>query len=164
MASEIRLDAPLPELARSAVVRFGDDDRAELEVVDARGKRSKRVVPAAEAHAYLAEVEAFRARVAAAKERKAEEAVLDAARAPVRARLQSELVSTCPHDGDRRRHAGRSMLLTSPTPEGISVQHGIGWSTGAQTFEEYRCPTCGSVELFRPGPLQHPAGPPDTQQ
>lgn len=158
MATEQTFEAPLPELARSAVVRYLDGDRAELEIVDARGKRSKRKVSVAEALAWVASVEAFRARVAATRAAKAEAQVEDAARAPVRARLQAELVSTCPHDGDRRRHAGRVQLLTSPTPEGITVQHGIGWSTGASTFEEYRCPTCGSVELFRPGPLTHPAG------
>ena len=39
----------------------------------------------------------------------------------------------CPHCGVARAYVGQS-----------------------NAFHQYACPDCGSVELFRPGPLQHP--------
>lgn len=160
MTAVHRLGPPLPELARSATVTISDDDIwARLEVEDANGRTSGRDVTPDEARAYLASVDELVARVAAARQRQVVDAAADDARLPVRQRLQSELVSTCPHDGERRAHEGRVMLLTSPSPQGISVQHGIGWGTGAVTYEQYVCRTCGSVELFLPGALTHPAGP-----
>src|SRR5215207_7850686 len=142
MDDRIEFTAPLPDNALAATVTFkaakpgrdrtvprADATYAELEITGLDGKvRSRRVE--------LAEADAF-----------------------VRAARSAAVVPRCPYCDVAREHQGRRNLVSLGVPEQLARPEELGRSRPeSRPYEEYACPRCGSVELFRAGVLDHPLG------
>lgn len=165
--AHIALSAPLPDeqlrgtltwRAPRGGLRPGDEDvprdratHAELTTTDLGGREHRRRLTREEADAYLREVDALHAKVAA----------FDAAAADRRvqhAQERAERIATidlsCPRCAVPREHAGRRNLLSAAAPEHIARED--EWQRMRPEvvgYDEYRCPRCGSVELFAAGAL-----------
>ena len=126
--------------------------RIELRGLD--GNTTKREVDAAEAEAFLAEVERMHAAEdawsASAQQREEQ-------RAAERAELAAEIDVNCPRCGVPRRYEGRRNLMSAGAPDHIAREESAQVARPeTRAYEEYACPRCGSVELFRAGRLEHP--------
>lgn len=118
-----------------------DEERLDLDAVDA----------------LLAEVEQLRAKIEARRGEQATERAETDAHMARRAEVAAAFSSPCARCGVEREHAG-PLHLAVGDPDRQRTSTGTGWvSQVTTTFEEYRCPVCGSVELFRRGALDHPA-------
>lgn len=169
----IELGAPLPGLASRATIRFMaggggllqrakpssriEADHAVLQTV-AGDRTEERRLELAEVEPYLADVRAFQALVAA---RKAEN--LAAQRTPeelasARAARSARVRPTCAYCGVAREHRGRRNLTHISDPTRISRADAAVSNLGYEPVELYACPSCGSIELFAPGGLDHPLG------
>ena len=117
---------------------------------------------AEEAEAFLAEV----ARMRDAQETwGAQAAEQREQRAAQRAEATTSVDLTCPHCGVPRVYEGRRNLMSAGTPEQVAREEGFQLARPeTRPYEEYACPRCGSVQLFRAGRLDHPlpgtTGPP----
>lgn len=166
----IVLRAPLPQehlegtltwRAPRGGLRPGDEDvprdratHAELCTKDLGGREHRQRLSLEEADAYLREVEALHAKVAAfdAAARDRQDAHDDE-----RAAVAAAIDVRCPHCAVPRRHRGRRNLMAAGRPEHIARED--QWQRMRPeviAYEEYACPRCGSVELFVAGTLPHP--------
>lgn len=165
--TRIPLTAPLPDEHLSGTLtwraargglRPGDEDvprdrasHAELSTIDLGGREHRRRLTLDEADAYLREVEALHAEVAAFDAAAADRRT---AHAQERAELLATIDLSCPRCGVPREHAGRRNLLSAAAPEHIARED--EWQRMRPEvvgYDEYRCPRCGSVELFAAGAL-----------
>jgi hypothetical protein len=167
----IPLRAPLPDehlegtltwRAARGGLRPGDEDvprtratHAELRTVVLGGREHRRRLTREEADAYLREVAALHAEVerfdATAADRRA-------AHDRQRAELAATIDLTCPRCAVPRAYAGRRNLLSAAAPEHVARED--EWQRMRPEvvgYDEYRCPHCGSVELFAAGALAPPA-------
>jgi hypothetical protein len=163
----IELSAPLPDNALAAVVSFrvarlGRDrdaprsqaTHAELEITGLDGKKRARRVELAEADEFLRAAAAVRERDRAWSEGRRDAAV--AARAE-RAARAAAIRPDCPHCGVPRAYEGRRDIVSFDAPEQGLRDDQLGrMRPSSRPYEEYVCPRCGSVELFRSGVLDHP--------
>lgn len=169
---QLELQPPLPGDALAATVTFqaargglapgyrtvprSEATHAELRITGLSGRTDERRVELAEADAWLAEARALRDRGerldAAARERRERDA------AEVE-QLAATIDLDCPRCGIPRAHGGRHHLMTAGAPEhlGATGEYFAKTRPSAIVVDEYVCPRCGSVELFRPR-LPHPLG------
>lgn len=127
---------------------------AVLHVFEADGWEREEVLEPAEADEWLADVAEFRSRVA---DRRAELAA-EASEAPDAARGTPE----CPRCVLPRQHAGRLDIVVADAPAQIHKVATGKWRPRTVGWDEWVCPSCGSVELFRSGPEgngSRPGGP-----
>ncbi|MBA2281391.1 MAG: hypothetical protein M3527_01940 [Actinomycetota bacterium] len=169
----IDLDPPLPGLATKATITFlsptqgllgrskpvgrAEADRAEL-VVTFDGRVEERELDLAGVDAYLAEVRAFQARVAAKRAANEAERRTPEEHARVRAERRAAIRPDCPHCGAAREYRGVRHLLTAGNPGGLAYADPAHWGTGMEAVHLYVCPLCGSMAWFAVGPLEHPLG------
>ena len=167
---QLELAPPLPDNALAAKVTFlaargglapgyravprSQATHAEVEITGLSGKPASSRVEIAEADAWLADVRALHARHAeldAAGRTRTEE--LRQANAEVAATI----VPTCPHCDLAREDVGRHHLMTAGAPEHLAASGEFFGRIRASAIvvEQYACPRCGSLELFRPL-LAHP--------
>ncbi|MBI5105104.1 MAG: hypothetical protein HZB46_09010 [Solirubrobacterales bacterium] len=155
------LEAELTWRAPRGGLRPGDQDvgRAEATHAVLRTKglddrwRERRLT-VEEADAYLAEVAAMRDRHARLDGERAQR--IDADRA-AKAQLAASIVPTCPYCHVPRAYAGRRNLVSLGSPEHVARSEGWQLTRPETTaLHEYRCPRCGSAELFAAGALEHP--------
>lgn len=161
---------PLPDNALAATVTFlaprGDlapgyravprsqATHAELVITGLNGTSVSRRAELAEAEAWLADVRALHDRHAeldAAHRSRAEDVRRE------RDEVAAQISPTCPHCAIPREYVGRHHLVTSGAPEhlGASGEFFGRIRASAIVVEQYACPRCGSLELFRPL-LPHP--------
>src|SRR5215207_8347823 len=169
MDDRIEFTAPLPDNALAATVTFkaakpgrdrtvprADATYAELQITGLDGKVRSRRVELAEADAFVREAQAIHARDRAFSAAAAQRG--DAA-AHERAARSAALVPRCPYCDMAREHQGRRNLVSLGVPEQLARPEELGRSRPeTRPYEEYACPRCGSVELFRAGVLDHPLG------
>ncbi len=126
--------------------------RIELRGLD--GKTTSRDVDVVEAEAFLAEVERMRDAQEAWDATAAEQREQRAAQ---RVEATAKVDVTCPHCGVPRVYEGRRNLMSAGTPEQVAREEGFQLARPeTRPYEEYACPRCGSVQLFRAGRLDHP--------
>jgi phage FluMu protein Com len=167
--TSIALHAPLPDGSAEAIVEWraprgglrpGDmavarlaATHANITTVDLDGHRRERRAELPEADRYVAEARALAGRAAdqvrRAKGRSAELAADRAGRA-------ATIDLTCPHCTVSREYRGRRDVMTVGKPDEIGREDLTLARRGSTAYHEYACPRCGSVELFVPGPLDHP--------
>lgn len=167
---EVEFAPPLPDNALAATVTFlaprgglapgyrtvprSQATHAELVITGLSGKPVSRRVEMGEAEAWLAEVRALHARHtgldAAARTR-----TENVRRA--NEEVASQVSPTCPHCGVPREYVGRHHLMTAGAPEHLAASGEFFGRIRASAIvvEQYACPRCGSLELFRPL-LPHP--------
>ncbi len=167
--TSIALSAPLPDGSAEAVVEWraprgglrpGDvavarlaATHASITTVDLDGHRRERRAELPEADRYVAEARALAGRAADQIRRaKGRSAVL----ASDRAGLAATIDLTCPHCAVPRAYRGRRDVMTVGRPDEVAREDLTLARRGSTAYHEYACPRCGSVELFAPGPLDHP--------
>ena len=167
--TSIALRAPLPDGSAEAVVEWrapreglrpGDAavprlaaTHASITTVDLDGRRRERRAELSEADRYVADARALAERAAdqvrGARRRSAE---ITAARADLAATIDL----SCPRCAVPRAYRGRRDVMTVGRPDEIGREDLTLARRGSTAYHEYACPRCGSVELFAPGPLDHP--------
>jgi len=169
MDDRIELTAPLPGNALAAVITFkaarpgrdktvprADATHAELEVTGLDGKTRTRRVELAEADAFLREAAAIHERDRAfsvANAGRRERATAE------RAERSASVVPRCLYCDVPREHQGRRDLMSLGVADQLARTDDLGRARPeSRPYEEYACPRCGSVELFRAGVLDHPLG------
>lgn len=167
----IELVAPLPGLARRATIRFlsggegllkrskptsrVEADHAVLEL-DLGDRTDERRLELTEVEPYLAEVRAFQAAVAAKRAENLAEQRTPEEHAAARAERSARIRPSCPYCGVPREHRGRRNVATVADPTRLT-RAGAGVSSlGLEPVELYACPSCGSIELFAVGHVDHP--------
>ncbi len=71
-----------------------------------------------------------------------------------RERWLDGLSSTCPHCLGPRAYAGLEQLQEGSRSSVMFL--GEGWAMSNVDVHVYQCLFCGSIELFRDGPIEHP--------
>jgi hypothetical protein len=168
-ATTIELGTPLPDNALEARLTWrrdrgrlrGDEDVTRREATHAvrwvrglDGKEREDRLELAEADRWVAEVGALHQQAAAK----------DVEHAQRRAVAQQERIDraasidlSCPHCAVSRRYAGRRNLVSLLASEHVARED-LNQLSRPQTsaYETYACPSCGSVEFFVAGALEHP--------
>ena len=158
----IELTPPLPDDAQGGAVSFfavrggvlpgwraaprSEATHARIELRGPDGQTHKREVAKEEAEAFLAEVERLHSGPG--------EGAIPASAGQI---APGAINLSCPRCGIPRRYEGRRSPM--PLADGVDKGNEDAFqspATESGTYEEYACPRCGSVELFRAGPLQHP--------
>lgn len=167
---EVEFAPPLPDNALAATVTFlaargglapgyrtvprSQATHAELVITGLSGKPVSRRVELGEAEAWLAEVRALHARHATldAADRTRTENIRQA-----NEEVAAQISPTCPHCDVPREYVGRHHLMTAGAPEHLAASGEFFGRIRASAIvvEQYACPRCGSLELFRPL-LPHP--------
>jgi len=148
VADELEFGPPLPENAQHATVRI-DGDKARIEVRGLDGKTDKRKVTAAEARAWVADVER-RHREAAAWSARAKERTGE--RRGEREALLASLDLGCGRCGGTLARGPRVNLVASERPD--QALRDDDYAAGRRSiaaYDEYACERCGAVQLFKPG-------------
>jgi hypothetical protein len=169
----IELGPPLPDLAAKVTIRFMgpeagllnrskpssrvEADHAVL-VIDRGDGTEERRIELAEVEPYLAEVRAFQAKVAAKKAENLANKRSPEEIAALRAERSAGIRPTCGYCGVPREHRGRRNVATVADPTRLTHTAASVSSLGLEPMELYACPSCGSIELFAVGHLDHPLG------
>ncbi len=163
--TSVTMKAPLPDGSAEVTVvwkaprgglRPGDEPvprmsatLAEITRTNLDGKQHTAKISPEEADAYLAEAHVLHDKVAQMD-------VNARARKQERAAQQAQPVDlSCPRCQVPREHQGRRDMLYAAKSENIARVDVQRMQPSFTSYEEYVCPQCGSVELFRAGP-QHP--------
>lgn len=164
----LELSPPLPDGAQRAHITFlrlspgrglepvprSRATHAEIEITGRDGEARSQRVELAAALTYLADVERRHSRLA---RREAGGAELGVRASAERAERAAGLRVDCPHCGAPRHYEGARSVVSVVAGEAVATaDYPSTARPETRTYHEYACPRCGSVELFRAGPLDHP--------
>jgi uncharacterized protein YcbX len=170
----IELEPPLPGLARSVRIEFRSGDMGRLKrsapahrvdathavvtTVSATGKEVREDVEVQAVDQLMATVEEFRTKVSAKRADNVAKRADTEAQVVRRAEVAATFSSPCTRCGVDREHSQTQHVVTG-SGDNTPTSTTTGWvSLPTLPYAEYICPICGSVEWFRLGYLDHPAG------